>query len=307
MNKFRFTIKLMAIAIFMFAFASMAQAQATRTWVSGVGDDVNPCSRTAPCKTFAGAISKTAVGGEIDCLDPGGFGAVTITKKITIDGTGTFGSILASSTTGVTVNGAGVIVRLRGLSINGANGTASPGVTGVRMINGAALSVEDSVIDGFNTAGISIENPATAVNELHVRNTVIRNCVTGIAITNTGTNATVMTVDNVNVTRATNGLSAGNGSRGQISNSYFGSNSGSGITASTTTSPTDFTVNDTAIAANGTGLTTGAGTHVRIIRCVITGNGNALGLGGLVDTGGNNTIMGNGTDQAPNGALKIQN
>src|SRR6266852_5080360 len=96
MNKFRFTINALAIAIFTFAFASMAQAQATRTWVSGVGDDVNPCSRTAPCKTFAGAISKTADGGEIDALDPGGFGTVTITKSITIDGGGTFGSILAS-------------------------------------------------------------------------------------------------------------------------------------------------------------------------------------------------------------------
>src|SRR6266566_4958799 len=86
MNKFRFTVNALAIAIFTLAFASMAQAQATRTWVSGVGDDVNPCSRTAPCKTFAGAISKTATDGEIDCLDPGGFGTVTITKAITIDG-----------------------------------------------------------------------------------------------------------------------------------------------------------------------------------------------------------------------------
>src|SRR6059036_2342289 len=109
MNKFRFTLNVLAIAIFTFAFASIAQAQATRTWVSGVGDDVNPCSRTAPCKTFAGAISKTATGGEIDCLDPGGFGAVTITKSITIDGThgAGFGSILASAVTGVIINGAG--------------------------------------------------------------------------------------------------------------------------------------------------------------------------------------------------------
>src|SRR5688572_13285131 len=99
MNKFRFTIKLMAIAIFMFAFASMAQAQATRTWVSGVGDDVNPCSRTAPCKTYAGAISKTAKDGEISTLDPGGFGTVTITKSITINGGGGgqgYGSILSA-------------------------------------------------------------------------------------------------------------------------------------------------------------------------------------------------------------------
>ncbi len=73
-----------------------ASAQATRTWVSGVGNDANPCSRTAPCATFAGTISKTAAGGEIDCLDPGGFGAVTITKAITIDCGGMAGGTLAS-------------------------------------------------------------------------------------------------------------------------------------------------------------------------------------------------------------------
>src|SRR5256714_2917857 len=106
MNKFRFTIKLLVIATFLLAFASIAQAQATRTWVSGVGDDVNPCSRTAPCKTFAGAISKTFINGEIDCLDPGGFGTVTITKSMTIDGgTGSgWASILASGVTGVNIN-----------------------------------------------------------------------------------------------------------------------------------------------------------------------------------------------------------
>src|SRR5437667_11748654 len=106
MNKFRLTINALAIAIFTFAFASMAQAQASRTWVSGVGDDANPCSRTAPCKTFAGAISKTAAHGEISVLDPGGFGAVTITKSITINGTGTLAGILASLVNGIIVNAA---------------------------------------------------------------------------------------------------------------------------------------------------------------------------------------------------------
>src|SRR5438270_4587945 len=95
-----------------------AQAQ-TRTWVSGVGDDLNPCSRTAPCKTFAGAISKTAAGGEIDCLDPGGFGGVTITKSITIDCTGTFGSILAAGANGVTANGACISGIVRNDSMQG--------------------------------------------------------------------------------------------------------------------------------------------------------------------------------------------
>src|SRR5881296_1127694 len=100
MNKFRFTLSVVAIATFMLAFAAMAQAQATRTWVSGVGDDANPCSRTAPCKTFAGAISKTAASGEISVLDPGGFGAVTITKAITLDGDGTLAGILSAGFNG---------------------------------------------------------------------------------------------------------------------------------------------------------------------------------------------------------------
>ena len=81
----RLCASLIGIALLFVMSAGSAQAQATRTWVSGVGDDANPCSRTAPCKTFAGAISKTAAGGEIDCLDPGGFGAVTVTKAITLD------------------------------------------------------------------------------------------------------------------------------------------------------------------------------------------------------------------------------
>jgi len=125
MNKFRLTINVLAIAAFTLVFASFAQAQATRTWVSGVGDDANPCSRTAPCKTFAGAISKTAKDGEIDALDPGGFGVVTVTKSITIDGSPTgVAGILNAGTTGVIINvtdGADLrkSVTLRAISFNG--------------------------------------------------------------------------------------------------------------------------------------------------------------------------------------------
>src|SRR5687767_1152412 len=123
MTTFKSTLKIFTFFVFVFAFASIAQAQATRTWVSGVGDDVNPCSRTAPCKTYAGAISKTATGGEISTLDPGGFGAVTITKSITIDGTNGqgYGSILAALTNGVIVNDTTnvAVVNLRNLSLQG--------------------------------------------------------------------------------------------------------------------------------------------------------------------------------------------
>jgi Right handed beta helix region len=171
------TVHFFAVVLFALAFASVAQAQATRTWVSGVGDDVNPCSRTAPCKTFAGAISKTAVGGEIDALDPAGYGAVTITKSITIDGSGTMGSILASLTNGIIINIAPTdvskTVRIRGLSING----ASNGINGIRVIAAAKVSIENTVIDGFTQNGISVEATGTQVS---VRNTTIRNNATGI-------------------------------------------------------------------------------------------------------------------------------
>src|SRR5687767_13159222 len=136
MNKFRLTTKLIAIAAFMFAFVSIAQAQATRTWVSGVGDDVNPCSRTAPCKTYAGAISKTAKNGVISTLDPGGFGTVTITKSITIEGAGTNGSLLAAlAPSGITINITDVgdtqkAVVLRNLHID----SAATGTDGIRII-----------------------------------------------------------------------------------------------------------------------------------------------------------------------------
>jgi hypothetical protein len=149
-----------------------AQAQASRTWVSGVGDDVNPCSRTAPCKTCAGAIVKTAAGGEISVLDSGGFGSVTISKSITIDGTGMLAGVLASGTTGITINITEVkdpsisAVRLRGLSING----IGTGLNGINIIAAGNVSVEDCVIDGFKTNGILV-----GAGTVFVRNTTIRN------------------------------------------------------------------------------------------------------------------------------------
>jgi hypothetical protein len=144
----------------MYLGTSIASAQATRTWVSGVGDDANPCSRTAPCKTFAGAISKTAAGGEISVLDPGGFGAVTITKAITLNGAGTNASILGALTNAVVINaGVNDVVTLRHLEING----AETGLSGIRFNSGAALVVEDVRVYGFNT-GIETFAGATTVD-----------------------------------------------------------------------------------------------------------------------------------------------
>src|SRR5437870_13134072 len=149
-----FKSSVLAVITF-FGSLAIAQAQASRTWVSGVGDDVNPCSRTAPCKTFAGAISKTASGGIIDALDPGGFGAVTITKPSTIEGNGTLASVLSSGVNGIIVNttsGTGRRLVLRNLLIDGSGTTI--GTNGIRFIAGDSLLVEDSYIKTYSVAGI---------------------------------------------------------------------------------------------------------------------------------------------------------
>src|SRR6201990_1563716 len=133
-------------------YATPASAQATRTWISGVGDDVNPCSRTAPCKTFPGAISKTAAGGAIDPLEPGGFGAVTVTKAITLanEGVGEAG-ILVAGTNGVTVNCAtdpNCVVVLRGLILDGGP-VGSNSLNGVRFVAGRSLVIQNCMIRNF--------------------------------------------------------------------------------------------------------------------------------------------------------------
>src|SRR2546423_1741664 len=172
MNKTRFILRACAFLVVTLAATSVAHAQATRTWVSGVGDDANPCSRTAPCKTFAGAISKTAAGGEINVLDPGGFGAVTITKAITISPERFEAGVLVSGTNGIIVNvpNAADKVVLRGLDIEG----LGTGLNGITIITGGTVSVESCTINNFTQSGINFA-PSVANSHLHVLDTIIRN------------------------------------------------------------------------------------------------------------------------------------
>jgi hypothetical protein len=203
-------------ALCLYLPAAPAQAQATRTWVSGVGDDANPCSRTAPCKTFAGAISKTAVGGEIDALDPGGYGAVTITKAITIDGGGgQVASVLVSGTNGIVVAaGANDVVILRNLRVNG----IGIGINGIRFLSGLSLTVENCDIFGFTTNGIDLANAANA--GVLIINTTINN-VGGSAIGVNSAVPTFVSADNVHTHRTNFGISVANGNKAIVTRSVF--------------------------------------------------------------------------------------
>lgn len=184
MHRFALTFLSLSFAFALFQ-SPAAHAQATRTWVSGVGDDVNPCSRTAPCKTFAGAISKTAAGGEINCLDPGGYGTLTITKSISIYCDGAIGSVLNSGgINGFYVNDSAsgtpgtAIVYLEGLEVDGAGTT--PGSTGIRFTSGASLHVKNVRIRNQSSGaghGIFFANTGTA--RLIVENVTVSNTGTG--------------------------------------------------------------------------------------------------------------------------------
>src|SRR5690242_19328057 len=300
MNMFRFTIKVFAIAIFMFAFASLAQAQASRTWVSGVGDDANPCSRTAPCKTWAGAISKTAACGEIDALDPGGFGAVTITKSITLDGTGTFASILASLVNGIVINAAATdAVTIRGISIDG----FCNGINGINVLQAKTVNVEDCVIFRFNTGNGITVNETNDLN-LNVRNTVIRdNTLDAInTVTSGAANRVRVTLEHVSLLGSANGLHARSGSLVTARNCVFSNNTSNGIfgDAAAANAVSIFAWNNQISLNGASGVRAGNGGNAGTTGIEIngnqidrnTGNGITISTGGIIVTFGNNSIAG---------------
>jgi hypothetical protein len=226
---------LLAIAAALLATAlscAPAQAQATRTWVSGVGDDANPCSRTAPCKTFAGAISKTAPAGEIDVLDPGGFGAVTITKAMSIydDGVGEAG-VLVSGTNGIVVQaGVNDVINLRGLVFNGLGASLS----GVNFISGAQLNIQNCVIQQFAT-GITFA-PTTSNAKMKVQDTTVLGNAAGVFIKPTGGFSANVVIDRSRIDSNSGGGVRADGTGGgpvsvAISNSSVSLNTSNGVNA----------------------------------------------------------------------------
>jgi hypothetical protein len=273
-----------------------ASAQATRTWVSGVGDDVNPCSRTAPCKTFAGAISKTATAGEINCLDPGGMGTVTITKSMTINCHDVFGSILASGVPGVTINAtaAGSRVILRNLQINGVQGgTAVAGTIGVRILAAAVVSIEDTVITQFAQQGV-LDSRSAGNTKLAIRNSVIsQNLGSGIALL--ATNISSTSIENTSSINNLFGIAAGTSNSVMVKRSVMAFNSDTGVE---TDGGAQMSVDDTAISGNGVGVQ--ANGTIRLSNSDIVNNTTGVtGVGSAV-TYGNNRVNGNG---APGNAL----
>ncbi len=310
MNKLRYTLFVLPTIAITLTISSAVQAQ-TRTWVSGVGDDFNPCSRTAPCKTFAGALSKTAAGGEIDALDPGGFGAVSPNKSITIDGTqgAGFGSILASSTTGVTINDGltatpnTIVVTLRNLSING-GGT---GLRGVRFISGKSVSLENCVIFDFKGSpghGVDIINTGGDA-QVTIKNTIIHDnngSAINLGPSNVAGTSATLSLNDSRLSRCDNGITMGTGvTRATVRNSEIELMAGPGNGISLTSGTPIIHLHHTSLSHNTTGIAATVGS-ARISDVYITNCATSMTTPGNVRSWGDNMIFENGTNTLPAGA-----
>jgi hypothetical protein len=288
------------LAMILLAFSITATAQATRTWVSGVGDDANPCSRTAPCKTFAGAISKTATSGEIECLDPGGFGALTITKSITIDCDSGPGGVLVSGTNAITIAGGSMTVTLRSLNLQG----IGQGVNGVSIVTSGTATVHlvDMNIYGFTQNGINVA--ASAQVFLTVEDTRIHDCANGIQ-TNTSSGLVSADLSRISIwSNSGNGISAQNGSRVQVHNSTIFANN-VGVNQNTLSgSGSVVTVFECFFSTNGNAVQSIAGANMGVSKSVFSENSNGLNPnGGSIATSGDNVVFGGPPGLANGGPL----
>ncbi|MDX6612646.1 MAG: hypothetical protein QOD75_1832 [Blastocatellia bacterium] len=312
--KSRLILNALTIAALTLGAASLAQAQATRTWVSGVGDDLNPCSRTAPCKTWAGAFSKTFINGEIDALDPGGYGTLNATKSITIDGgTGSgWGSTLNAATNGFTVNIAVNVndplrqVILKHLSINGSGSSGAigtrTGVRGVNYIQGSALIVEDCQIFNQTTVGIDVNLTNNGI--LKVTNTSIESIGgDGIRLATT-VGQVLATIENCRIQDcASDGIEAGTHVRAAIRGSVITNTTTTGIRTSSTDAILN--IDDVFVSYTGTGMQASASSTINVsdsivAQCATGVNANG---GSMVSFQGNSLI----SNTTPGTFLPINN
>lgn len=296
----------LGVAFTLFLSAGAANAQATRTWVSGVGSDANPCSRTAPCKTFAGAISQTLAGGEINCLDPGGYGAVTITLAISIICDNTEAGVLGSGTNAIVVNaGVNDVVILRGLDIEG----VGTGINGISFIGGKALHVDRTLIRGFATDGINFA-PNNANASLFVNDTTIAdNPGGGILIKPQGAFTAKATITNTQMLRSVFGLRVEDRGKATVDRSTAASNSNNGFLVVSASTAAEINISHSISANNGTNgvQANGASALIRILDTQLVDNATGIGLanGGAVASysQATNANVGNTNPSSPNGSV----
>jgi hypothetical protein len=306
-KNFRFTSNLLAAALLALLFTSVSSATNTRSYVSHLGLDANTCLVSSPCRTFAGAILKTAADGEINCLDAGEYGdgtPLTITHGITIDCGGTFGSITGpQGANAVFINaGSSDVVTLRNLSIYGLNGF----INGVGIFYGAAHSVHVENVRVFLILASSscIVVNTTAASLMTIENASLSDCNTGIFVGSTSGNA-VVNVNNTRITSIVNGILPWQNAKVTVTHSLIANgqlSGGAGISQAQTGS--QVLITDSTIASMGIALQSSPGNFLGASGCTFTNNGTIYNQGGgQIYTGGDNPVFGNGASGSTSGAL----
>lgn len=315
MTKFHFTLKAVLLSAILLSVSALAQAQANRTWIAQAptGDDAAPCSHSAPCATFAGAISKTHEGGEIDVLEPGAYGIVSITKAITIDGgTGAgWASILAlGPSDGVTINVTGgthvddAAVTLRNLTITGMKQSVGGGHIGINIIRAQEVHIENVNVQGFTNSGINVD-AADSVSVWLQEITLTKDNTAMRATTTSG--FVTLYMNHVHAQGNTNGFHALAGTFATIRDSYFGGNTGATNGAVTCDSGSSISIENSMFAGNVIAVHAMAGGTIRISNNCFYNNTTALSNAGTIATATNtNKFAGNGSDGSTNATITLQ-
>jgi hypothetical protein len=293
--------------------AVSAQAQAPRTFVSAAGSDSNPCSFAAPCRHFQAAVNATTVGGEVDALDPAGYGPITISQAVTIEGQGWSYIAPPASGNGITINAVSGEVAIRGVSLNGAG--IAGGTNGIVFNSGGSLTISNCIVKNFVRAngdfsgetgnGIWVAPTSGNIN-FTIVNTIAVNNVSGIAYlpasgspTASGAIDHVVATNNGDFGIDVNGyLTSGGSAAVSISNSVASNNAQYGIAVLQGPGIVTVTIDNDEISNNPNGIDVASGTAV-LSRSTITNNSSyGVTNNGTLDTFQNNQIYANGNSNA---------
>jgi len=302
-----------------FACSLPAYAQFAETWVSHNGNDANVCNtETTPCRTLAGALSMTLVGGQINVLDAGDFGVVNIGQSVSIvnaiSGTATMIppvpqlSQIARGGPNAEINitaGANGVVTLRGLTLNAVNSSI-----GVLINNASQVNIENCLIMNQNAGGIEVipstdgqsQTLASSFN-IEIQDSTITGNAGGIKIAPTTATPINVIIDKTRINNNTGGGLKADGTSGgpitvSISDSTISLNAGNGVNAVGPSNNVIINLNNDVIASNADSGVQANGANAAVVVNNTSILDNTVGdtasvSGGRVLTYGNNRIIGN--------------
>ena len=292
MNKLRLSLLIGAVLLVSVALCSTAQAQ-QRVFVSGTGDDLNPCTRTLPCRNFQRGHDAVLAGGEVVALDSAGYGQLTVTKSVTITGEGVYAGITASSGNGVTIATTGITVILRSLIIQG----LGTGGRGIDATDFTVLHIENCLASGFVSEGIRVKPSGAGTRKVFIKDSIFKNNQSGGIVLDGIAAPLTATVEGTRTENNDVGILSRGSATVTVRGSLASGNTGFGFGSDMGVSSV-LNIESSVASSNGTGIGTGLGATVRVSDSTVTNNAgfgfsNSTFISGTFESRGNNTVAGN--------------